>query len=301
MILYFKNGSTLSVGAALDSDRGKRTHASLIDEARDHDGQSLQEIIIPQMNVSRRMANGLINPYEPLNTQIIYATSAGTKSSFAYEALLDYFEESIIDPKNAFVMGLDYRIPVKHGLIDQKQVQSLKLSPTYDEVVFAAEYMGQWIGGSQDSWFQFDRMTHYRKLKNPEWKPHLANLPKAFYLLSCDIARVVGGDQSVVNVFKVMPHTDGRFFASLVNLFVLGKTDFEKTFDQQCLAIKKLIAIYNPREVLIDINGIGRGIADVMIKPQYDSDGTLYPAYGFLIMMIIRRSSQKMRRRSSME
>jgi hypothetical protein len=38
------------------------------------------------------MDNGLVNPYEKTNTQVIYATSAGTKSSYAYEALIDTFE-----------------------------------------------------------------------------------------------------------------------------------------------------------------------------------------------------------------
>ena len=40
------------------------------------------------------MDNGLINPYEKINTQVIYATSAGTKASFAYEALIDTFEKA---------------------------------------------------------------------------------------------------------------------------------------------------------------------------------------------------------------
>jgi hypothetical protein len=53
---------------ALDSDRGLRTHATLIDEARDQDGDAINEIVLPQMNVSRRMDNGLINPYEKINT-----------------------------------------------------------------------------------------------------------------------------------------------------------------------------------------------------------------------------------------
>ena len=39
----------------------------------DQDGDAIAEIIIPQMNVSRRMVNGLVNPYEKINTQIIYA------------------------------------------------------------------------------------------------------------------------------------------------------------------------------------------------------------------------------------
>lgn len=71
--LFFKNGSRLTVVGALDSDRGIRTHATLIDETRDVDGDAIAEIILPQMNVSRRMANGLVNPYEKLNTQVIYA------------------------------------------------------------------------------------------------------------------------------------------------------------------------------------------------------------------------------------
>ena len=32
--IYFKNGSRLSIVGALDSDRGLRTHATLIDEVR---------------------------------------------------------------------------------------------------------------------------------------------------------------------------------------------------------------------------------------------------------------------------
>jgi len=40
----------------------------LIDEARDQDGDAINEIVLPQMNVSRRMANGLVNPFEKVNT-----------------------------------------------------------------------------------------------------------------------------------------------------------------------------------------------------------------------------------------
>lgn len=86
------------------------------------------------------MANGLVNNYEPFNTQVIYSTSAGMKSSFAYSALLDVFEQAIIDPKHSFCIGLDYRIPVMHGLIDGNYVRNLKMSPSYNEQTFAAEY-----------------------------------------------------------------------------------------------------------------------------------------------------------------
>ena len=144
----------------------------------------VQEVILPQMDVSRRQINGLVNPYEKINTQVICGTSAGMKSSYAYELLLDFFEKAIIDPKTSFVMGLDYRIPVMHGLLDKKYIESLKLSPSYDEQTFGAEYAGQWLGGSDESWFNYEKLSRYRKIKNPENYQKYRDDPNVFYLLS---------------------------------------------------------------------------------------------------------------------
>ena len=276
--LFFKNGSRLSVVGALDSDRGIRTHATLIDEARDQDGDAISEIILPQMNVSRRMSNGLVNPYEPINTHVIYATSAGTKSSFAYAALIDTFEKAIIDPKTSFCIGLDYRIPAQHGLIDAKFVQGLKLSPSYNETTFAAEYLGSWLGGGEESWFDFSRLVKYRKLKNPEWTQKFKDDSKVFYLISVDVGRL--HDQTVACIFRVNIRDD-KYYATLVNLFVLGRQAEKKTFTQQAIDLKHLIEIYNPREVVIDCNGLGVGLADEMIREHLDEDGKELPAYGF--------------------
>jgi hypothetical protein len=85
-------------------------------------------------------------------------TSAGVKTSFGYDKLIDIFENSIIDPENSFVFGCDYRIPVMHGLLDKTYVNKLKMSPSYNEESFAREYMSIWSGSSDDSWFNFDKM-----------------------------------------------------------------------------------------------------------------------------------------------
>lgn len=276
--IFFKNGSRLSIVGALDSDRGIRTHATLIDEARDQDGDAINEIVLPQMNVSRRMDNGLVNPYEKTNTQVIYATSAGTKSSYAYEALIDTFEQAIIDPKSAFCIGLDYRIPAQHGLIDPVYVRNLKMSPSYNEVTFAAEYLGQWLGGGEDSWFDFNKLTKYRKIKNPEWRPKFRDEPNVFYLISVDVGRL--HDQTVAFIWRVNIR-DNKYYGTVVNLFVLGRQAETKTFTQQAIDLKHLIELYGPREVVIDCNGLGVGLADEMIRSQLDETGKELPAYGF--------------------
>ena len=276
--LFFKNGARLTVVGALDSDRGIRTHATLIDEARDQDGDAIAEVILPQMNVSRRMENGLVNPYEKINTQVIYATSAGTKASFAYEALIDVFEKAIIDPSTSFCIGLDYRIPAMHGLIDPVYVRNLKLSPSYNETTFAAEYLGIWLGGSDESWFNYEKLTKYRKIINPEWKQKFVGEKNVFYLISVDVGRL--HDQTVACIWRVNIR-DNKYYATLVNLFVLGRQAEAKTFTQQAIDIKKLIQTYQPREVVIDTNGLGIGLADEMIRTQLDENGNELPAYGF--------------------
>ena len=56
-----------------------------------------------------------------------------------YEKLIDVFENSIIDPKNSFCFGCDYRVPILHGLLDRNFINKLKMSPSFNEDSFARE------------------------------------------------------------------------------------------------------------------------------------------------------------------
>jgi hypothetical protein len=154
-------------------------------------------------------------------------TSAGTKTSFAYERLVDDFVNSIIQPETSFVFGCDYRVPMRHGLIDKTFVNKLKMSPSYNEASFAREYMALWSGSSDDSWFNIEKMIKYRKLKNPETHARNGLLPTQFYLLAVDVGRI--SDQTVVTVFKV-GQTKNKLCAALVNVIVLGREEKSKPF-----------------------------------------------------------------------
>lgn len=243
----------------------------------DHDEEPLNEVVLPLMNVSRRLPDNTVNPKEP-NQQTICMTSAGVKTSFAYEKLIDMFENAIIDPYSSFVFGCDYRVPTMHGLLDRTYINKLKMSPSYNEESFAREYMSIWSGSSDESWFNYDKMTKYRKIKNPELRAINRHNPNEFYLLSVDVGRI--SDQTVVCIFRVNIIQD-KYYATLVNIVVLGRTPETKPFSIQATDLKCLIRDYNPREVVIDTNGLGVGLADEMIRVHYDELGNLLPAYGF--------------------
>jgi len=250
--LRFKNGSQFDVVGALDSARGGRRHGGLIDEIRDHEEKPLNEIVLPLLNVSRRLPDNTVNDNE-INQQTIAMTSAGVKTSFAYDKLLDMFEKSIIDPKSAFVFGCDYRVPVLHGLLDKNFINDLKMSPSFNEDSFAREYASIWSGSSEESWFNFEKISKYRKIKNPE--THKIDRPGSnqFYLLSVDVGRI--SDQTVCCVFRVNV-LKGKYHSTLVNLFVLGRTPETKPFSIQARDLKEIIEKFEPQEVVMDTNGL---------------------------------------------
>ena len=277
--LKFRNGSVFDVVGALESTLGGRRHSGLIDEIKNHDETAINTIVLPLLNVSRRLPNGTTNPKEP-NQQVICATSAWQKTSFAYDRLIDNFEMSIMQPKQAFVFGCDYRVPVLHGLLPKDYVNQLKLSPSFNETSFATEYLSLWQGASEEAWFNFDKLTKYRKLKNPETHAKNVSGPNCFYLLSVDVGRL--HDQTVCCVFRVNVTNDGKYHATLVNLYVLGREAQTKSFYQQVIDLKKIIRTFNPKEVVIDTNGLGIGFGDEMIRQQQDEFGEVYEPLGFI-------------------
>lgn len=276
--LVFRNGSVFDVVAALDSARGGRRTGGLIDEVRDHDANQIVEVVLPLMNVKRRNSRGLVNNFEP-QPQQLWMSSAGTKSSYCYAKLIELLENEIIDPQSTFVMGMDYRVPMMHGLIDKQYINSMKMSQTVNDDSFAREYLGRFTGNAEDSWFDFNKLTKYRKLLNPELSQNLRGHTNCFYFISCDVARTETSHscQTVAIIFKVYEN-DGRYDIRVVNIIVVGAGQENRNFRYQAQELKRLIDAYKPREVLIDTNGLGVGLMDEMVFETPCGDIT-YPGY----------------------
>jgi hypothetical protein len=158
---------------------------------------------------------------------------------------------------------------MKCGLLPKDFLNELKSSTTFDEADFSREYMSRFIGNSSESWFNYDRIMAHRKLVNYEVRAMHKEGIESFYVLGVDVGR--RNCQSVCVVLKVYPRLDGTYKANVVNIFVLGKTEDEKVLDRQCVALKRIIRDFAPRQVVLDINGIGVFLADAMIKPTFDA------------------------------
>ena len=273
--LIFKNGSRLDIMAARQSSRGKRATGGLMEECILIDQTLLNEVIIPTMNVDRRLSDGSRREEETVNKSQIYVTTAGWKNSFAYEKLIQLLIQQIIEPTEAFVMGGSWRIPVMEKLLKKSFIEELKMDGTYNDSSFAREYESEWSGDAENAYFSADKFDRHRVLLQPEYEYSGRSTKSAYYVLGVDVGRK--GCTTEVCVFKVTPQAQGPALKTLVNLYSWD----EEHFESQAINIKRLYYKYKARRIAIDANGLGIGLIDYMVKSQIDPEtGEYLPDFG---------------------
>ena len=271
----FKNGSKLDIMAARQSSRGKRATGGLMEECILIDQTLLNEVIIPTMNVDRRLADGSRHREEVINKSQIYVTTAGWKNSFAYEKLIQILIQQIIEPSEAVVLGGTWRIPVLEELLSKSFIEELKLDGTYNDASFAREYESEWSGDAENAFFSSEKFDKHRVLLQPEYEYSGRSSKSAYYVVSVDVGRK--GDLTEACIFKVTPQPQGSSLKTLVNLYTFEAEHFET----QAINIKKLYYKYKARTVVIDANGVGAGLVDFMVLDQVDPEtGDLLPNFG---------------------
>lgn len=270
----FKNKSKLDIMAARQSSRGKRATGGLVEECILVDQTMLNEVIIPTMNVNRRLPDGTRHEEEVVNKSQIFVTTAGWKNTFAYEKLLQTLIQQIIEPSEAVVLGGTWRVPVMEKLLQRSFIEELKLDGTYNDASFAREYESEWSGDAENAFFSSEKIDKYRTLLQPEYEYSGRSSKSAYYVLGVDVGRK--GCTTEVCVFKVTPQVQGSALKSLVNIYSYD----EEHFEQQSINIKKLYYKYKARKIAIDANGLGIGLIDFMVKGQEDVDGTYIPPFG---------------------
>ena len=271
--ITFKNGSHMDIVSTTNAARGGRRYWGTLEEFALMNGDEVNEIIIPLMNVDRRTMSGLINPTEPHAAQTMI-TTAGYRGTYAHDRTLETLVDMAIEPGKAFCFGGDFRIPVMHGLLSADKVKEKLKNSSYKLESFLREYMSVWSGGSEDSYYSYELISQCRKLVRPEFKPEV-NFKDGFYVMAVDVARFEG-DQTVALIFKVYT-TGERYKIHLVNIKLMNSTHFKN----QAIYIKQMDNLFNFKAIVMDINGNGAGLADYLIDEQ-NENGEYYQPYGFL-------------------
>ena len=271
--LYFKNGSQITV-VSKDTSRGLRATAAILEECALISEEAYTEVLWPQLNVKRLEPDGTLNPAEPSSPQT-FITTASDRTVYMYQRLIEIAVNAVLRPNAYFCWGLSYEIPLHYGLIDKETMLDQRYSNTVSEDSFARENLSIWTGNSADAWLDSRRLNRHRSLLKCERKATASpQNPDAWYLIGCDVGRYSAN--TAIMVVKVLPGTQ-RFRKNIVYTEVINGANY---ITEQAPRLKKLIQLYEPREIVIDGNGPGIGLMDAMVLPSFDQKtGEQFPAY----------------------
>lgn len=245
---HYKNGSTITV-VAKDTSRGLRANFGILEEAATIEEEDYAGVLLPQMNVARREVDGSLNPEEPPSPQT-FITTAREKSVFMYSKLIECAVTAILRPRDAFIWGMSYEVPLHYGLIDRETILDQRYSKTMNEDIFARENLSIWTGNNSEAWFDSHRLVKLRKLLKCERKAQENPVNSdTYYCIGADIARYSAN--TAIMVIKVLPGKE-RFEKKVVYTEVIHGANY---ITEQAPRLKKLIQLYRPREIVIDGNG----------------------------------------------
>ena len=287
-IVQFKNGSWIKVVVAKDSARHNRANIIVVDEFRMVD-LDIINTVLRKFLTAERQPGYLKNPaYSHLKERNceMYLSSAWYKSHWSYRKLQAYFINMLNPDKKYFMCGLPYQLAIQNGLLSKEQVEDEMSEEDFDPIAWSMEMDALFYGESDNSFFKYDDLNVMRKIKKAFYpleiyKTHNIKPPEVMpnerRILSVDVAlmssRKRKNDNTAISINSAISSDSGNF----VSNFVYAETYEGKTTNELGLIIMRNFYQYNCTDLVLDTNGVGMGIYDFLILPQYDPDyGTTY-------------------------
>ena len=149
-----------------------------------------------------------------------------------------------------------------------------------------------WFGDLEGTFFDFDTVSKNRKVDYPmlpdDVSAKLSDSKKVKIqpkqngekrILSVDLALMAStknkNDASAIFINQLLPTKAGRY----TNNFVYTESSEGAHTADQALRIRKLYEMYSCDYIVIDVKGVGFGIADSLVRDINDPDtGEVYPA-----------------------
>ena len=262
---------TFALGATGDSARGKRYKIVIIDEARLVKESIIGEVIVPMLQYQRpvyfhqkKIGN---EEYKDVPSKLIQISSAYLKTSNLYERFKFNVEQMKNDREDYFACALDYKPGVRHGYVNEDFVEDQRLkNPTS---MFMYEWGSIFVGASEATYFPFEIIEPCKKLANVELSQPKGSQSR--YVISVDpaVSEKTTGDNACFMVFKLKEKADGTFLKELVYMKTYHGIDLD-------IIVEKIRELYlrfpNTEKIVIDINGIGRGLPSLLDSSWVDEE-----------------------------
>lgn len=135
-----------------------------------------------------------------------------------------------------------------------------------------------WTGDVESAFFDSSRFDKYRVLNLAEYDYNKRANKDSYYILGVDVGRFSCTTEVVV--IKVTPAVNSnQTIKQLVNLYTIEA----ENFIAQAIKIKNIFNQYKCRAAVVDGNGVGAGLVDLLVVDSTDPDtGELLGGWGVI-------------------
>lgn len=221
----------------------------------------------------------------------IYMTSAYFKKHWSWEKVQAYCTNLVDDSKKYFVCGLPYQLSIAENLLQREAVEDEMSEEDFNSITWDMEMGCMFYGESEDAFFSYENFLESRTIPMAFYPSHVYNNvgggslkppPKKdgeIRLVCVDVA-VMGSkrhknDATAIHILQLVPNSRGQFTRNLVYSTSMDGGHSEV----QGLKVRKLYEDMYADYIVIDGNGVGNGIVDVLMRDLTDPEtGEIYPA-----------------------
>lgn len=269
--IEFYNGSWIEafpVGTDGARIRGARLHLILVDEAAYVPQFIIDQVVKPMAVVRRDYQVGETDrKYE--GNKILLTSTASYRFNHLYPLFVDYAKRMLQkDNTQYFACNLPYQVGLDVGLFDEEIIKQQKA--VMSSMQFEMEYLARFPKLNGNSWIQYTDLTACADLQHIETEG-----VKGFeYIMSIDVARVAGHDNTIIDVFKL------HWFKDHVEVdLVYIESMNGKKFSEQAERVREVLLKFpGIIEIFQDTMTIGQGLSDELAKDFYNKrTGKWYP------------------------
>ena len=274
--IKFKSGSVITNMTNNGTAKGMRRNGCTFEECALMDFTKYQdntEPITSEPYKSQLKYMSTVDPYA-CNKQT-FVTTAYYKND-AYE----FCRQMVIDKancKNSFVFGASYILPAKFKRNrDVEEVEALR--DKVGDLMFNFNYRSRWAVSNGQCIVDVDKLKECQTLTKVE----LSAQRDGEYYVSIDVARSAkdSNNASAIAVLKV--RRDSRGKVREIQAPYIAKLPNGLNFKQQAIICKQICYLFNPQALVVDINGLGKGLMDYLLDENIMDNGTVLEPYDML-------------------
>lgn len=280
--IYFKNGSWIRSCTSSDTSRSLRANILLVDEFVKVDPVIINTVLRKFLTSPRQPGYLKKEKYKHLQerNKELYLSSAWYKSHWSFLKLKSYFVNFLSEKKKYFLCALPYQVSIAEGLLSIEQVEDEMSEKDFDAITFEMEMEAMFFSDTDGTFFTYSDISKRMKLKDPFYSfesgvkqviPDL--IPGERRFLSADIALMASkkhnNDASSIMVNRAIPNQSGTSF---ISNFVYMNSYEGMTTDDLALIIRRAFYYFKCTDLVIDAQGVGTGVYDLLIKDMYDPE-----------------------------